>query len=146
MKTAARRSIEFMIKAMARLARIDLLTLAYNDIGILKYESYDRSGEKYLIESFLERVFRNTEGLVFFDVGANVGKTSVLLRNVFPKAEIWAFEPNQFTYDELAKEVSGQGIKCQNVGLGNICATEVLYIPASNHVSTSASTQKELFS
>lgn len=143
--TAMRRPITFIIKVMARLARIDLLTLAYNNIGILKYESYDRSGEKYLIQRILKKILPNTQKLVFFDVGANVGKTSILLRDVFHKAEIWAFEPNKFTYDELVKIVSGQEIKCFNVGFGNACKTGVLYIPTSNHTSSSASIQKELF-
>jgi FkbM family methyltransferase len=142
---AMRQLIVSIIKAMARLARINLLTLAYHQIGILKYESYDKSGEKYLAQTILKKLLPNTQKLVFFDVGANVGNTSILLRDVFPTAEIWAFEPNKFTYNELVKVVSGKEIRCFNVGFGNTCKTELLYIPTSNHISSSASTHKELF-
>jgi len=52
------------------------------------------------LEVDLARLFANGP-TVLFDVGANVGQTSLRLASVFPQAEIYAFEPVSRTYQEL---------------------------------------------
>jgi len=140
-----RRKLSCLIKPMAYISGIDLLTFAYNDIGILKYEDFDKSGEKYFTHILQKKIFQRSDRPVFFDVGANVGMTSIMLRESFPNASIWAFEPNEFTYKELSARVSTHKIKCFNLGLGETCKTEVLYVPTADRISCSASTKKEVF-
>jgi hypothetical protein len=41
-----------------------------------------------------------------FDVGANVGQTSLPLRRRFPDARILAFEPHPRTYERLVAELA----------------------------------------
>src|SRR6185312_373115 len=49
---------------------------------------------------FMRRVAR-IPSPVIFDVGANVGHYSARLKELCPKASIWAFEPHPGTFTEL---------------------------------------------
>jgi FkbM family methyltransferase len=139
------RLVRFVAKAVARLGGSDLLTLAYNDIGVLKYQDSGVSGEEHMIRKVLKTHMTNIPKPVFFDVGANVGKISILLREAFPHAEIWAFEPNKSAYGQLSGAVSGRGVKCVNIGLGSTCTTETLYLPAADASSSHATIHKSMF-
>lgn len=55
---------------------------------------------------------------IIFDVGANIGQTSIDLRRVFKKTDIYAFEPIQSTYRVLAKNLIGTNVKAVNIGFG----------------------------
>jgi hypothetical protein len=44
-----------------------------------------------------------------FDVGANVGETSLTLHKRFPHARVLAFEPHPATYERLCENVEGEG-------------------------------------
>jgi len=139
-----KRLVTSIAKAAARLAGLDLLTLAYHDIGILKFENPGASGEEYLIREVLRARVPDTGTAVFLDVGANVGTIALLLRRTFPAAEIWAFEPNRAAYDILSERASGQRVTCVNIGLGNARRTETLYLPADVGRSSSATTHRKL--
>ncbi len=55
-----------------------------------------------------------------FDIGANVGQSSLVYKNVFKNADIYAFEPVCSTYQQLAANVDAyKNIHPFNVGLGD---------------------------
>lgn len=58
---------------------------------------------------------------VLFDVGANIGNYSLLLREVFgPAAELHSFEPSGKTYKKLTANLAGKARSSQhNFGLGD---------------------------
>src|SRR3972149_3839392 len=93
-RTVGKENSARVIKAIAAASGIDLLLLAYNEMGILKCENEDRTGERYLIYKVLKKIFGDNARPVLFDVGANIGKYSLMLRDSFPEAKVYAFEPN----------------------------------------------------
>jgi FkbM family methyltransferase len=58
------------------------------------------------IKADIEQRLPNSTLGVIFDVGAHLGETCTVLREHYPPAEIWAFEPIPKTYREL-EEIAG---------------------------------------
>jgi FkbM family methyltransferase len=62
-----------------------------------------------------------------FDVGANVGQTSLPLRRRFPDARILAFEPHPRTYERLVAELADERIETFAFALGAEAGTADLF-------------------
>jgi FkbM family methyltransferase len=133
-----------LIPAIADYAGLDLLLVAYNNIGILKYENDIVSGERFLVTRVLKKSLGGIPRPVIFDVGANVGKYSELLAREFPQARIFAFEPNENTFTQLAAKV-GKSVTCVNAGMGAEEKTEKIYTYSDNLASSHASIYGEVF-
>ncbi|MDJ1482172.1 FkbM family methyltransferase [Cytophagaceae bacterium YF14B1] len=132
-----------LIKMLAKNHQIDLLLLAYNEIGILKYENAEVSGENFFLERIVKSKLQSEKHPVVFDVGANIGKYVKTLADFFPSAEIYAFEPNFNTYQEL-KQFASDKIKCINAGLGSKEETQKIYTYANQQTSSHATLYKEV--
>lgn len=132
------------IKAIAAASGIDLLVLAYNEMGILKYQDSMVSGEFFLVSVVLKKFFNPSDKIVMFDVGANVGSYAQLLSKEFPATDIYAFEPHKDTFAQLVQNVNAP-IKCINIGLGSEEKVERIYTYADGRSSVHASTFKEVF-
>ncbi len=130
---------------MAQNAKLDLLLLAYNNMGILKYENNQVSGEYYLLTKILKKNLAGIEQPVIFDVGANVGDYSLLLTKEYPQARIYAFEPNENTFKQLTAKV-GDAVKCINAGMGSSEKTEKIFTYADNLASSHASIYGDVLS
>lgn len=69
-------------------------------------------------EIFLNRVYRkhgitlDPSGCVF-DVGANIGMSSLFFHSESPNIRIYAFEPSPPTYQALAANMSAHGVNCE---------------------------------
>jgi FkbM family methyltransferase len=63
-----------------------------------------------------------------FDVGGNVGETSLGLRKRFPHARVLAFEPHPATYERLRVNVDGQGIEPFELALGSTSRSAELFV------------------
>lgn len=62
------------------------------------------------------------QGRIIFDIGANIGSTSLYFSKLSPDATIFAFEPNQETFSKLQSNLSfnrNSRILPQNIGLGD---------------------------
>ena len=59
-----------------------------------------------IIQNDLKRYFKNYEFKVIFDVGANAGQSALEYVKVFPKSDIYCFEPVDKTFSELQKKVN----------------------------------------
>lgn len=56
---------------------------------------------------------------VIFDIGANIGITSIYLAKTYPEATIYSFEPLKDNFDILSRNASQfENIKVYNLGLG----------------------------
>lgn len=56
---------------------------------------------------------------VIFDVGANIGQSSIWFSKNFPQASIYAFEPFAAVYDFLQKKISNRpGVRCVQSAIG----------------------------
>lgn len=133
---------EFIYLTINTLKNTDVLTYAYNNIGILKWENQEISGEKFVIEEILKPIVSKQSKMIFFDVGANVGSYSLMLSEIISKSEIYAFEPNPLTYRILKNNlvhINNKNIKILNFGFGRYNSTEYLYTyknePQSGHAS-----------
>ena len=143
-KLIGRERAKSLISAIAHSAGLDLLLLAYNNIGILKFENDIVSGERYLVTKVLTKNLNCVEQPVIFDVGANVGKYSLLLAKEFPHAEIYSFEPNENAFKKLVATV-GNSVKSVNVGMGSEEKIEKIYTYSDNLSSSHASIYKDAF-
>lgn len=75
------------------------------------------SGEKPAL-FYIRNHLKNLSDPILFDVGANVGNYSILLREVFGnKAKIYSFEPSHKTFHKLSLNVGGKNL--YNFGFGS---------------------------
>jgi FkbM family methyltransferase len=91
---------------------INLNVLNHNRSGILNYQNEIVSGEKYFIEVYLKKYFKDKkmyDELILLDVGANIGKYTSSLITSFPKANIFTFEPNLKSYNVLKDKIRTNG-------------------------------------
>ena len=83
------------------------MTLIYEILLQTKYKS-----EYYLPEKLNPKII--------FDIGGNIGITSIYLANLFPNAKIYTFEPVPENFKILQKNISQfENIKAFNFGLGS---------------------------
>lgn len=72
-----------------------------------------------------------------FDVGANIGQTSLFLKNHFPQAEIFAFEPVKETYETLKSNArTAPNIKPVRCALGDETGQKVISIREDSELNT----------
>lgn len=93
----------FLRKVFFNLNRI-IFILSLRGLGILNYETNKLSGEDFFIQKISK--FLNSSDCVFFDVGANIGNYSLLIRSIAKSINIYAFEPHPKTFKKL--ELQGQ--------------------------------------
>jgi len=99
------------------------------------------SGEKYALE-YINNSFKSMTKIIVFDVGANVGLYTIMLKEVFSeKADIYSFEPKRKTFNKLQSNVGDKTrIHLYNFGFGNENAKSVLY--SDSDESSGASVHK----
>jgi len=90
--------------------------------------SIENSGEKNVLK-YIDKKFKSNNDLVLFDVGANIGSYSGLLKDFFSdQAVIYAFEPSKKTFDKLESNVINlKNIKIFNYGFGDQDYNSILY-------------------
>lgn len=100
-----------------------LFELSLRGLGLLNADDEQASGELFLIDQLLSRL----PAPVVFDVGANQGRYSTMVRQRIPSATVWAFEPHPETFRHLAaasKQFAFQAIPC---GMGDMVGSFTLY-------------------
>jgi FkbM family methyltransferase len=81
---------------------VEFSNIALRKIGIGNYGDLETTGEAHLLRFLASKLSKKRS--VVFDVGANIGSTGQyahLFRQYFPKADIYAFEPNPSAYADL---------------------------------------------
>ena len=82
----------------------------------------ESSGEDWVLSNVVARRCEGVTNPVVFDVGANVGDYSLLIRRHIPSAFIYAFEPSEAVYRELVQNLSARGdvkAKACNIGFSD---------------------------
>ena len=136
--------LESTILTLSKFFLIDIQLLSYTQMGILKYQNEEISGELFVVNSLLKKHFRCKEDLILFDVGANVGKYSAMLNSAFPNSSIYAFEPNSNTFNVLVKNLDCQNINSYQLGLDSKCRKQKMYTYSNDHISGHASIYKNV--
>ena len=62
-----------------------------------------------------------------FDVGANVGQTSLTVLNHFPNAEVYSFEPHPDTFERLTAVLKGRRARAFNIALSSTSGKAELF-------------------
>lgn len=120
----------------ARRLNYFLFDCATRGLGLLNYESLVASGETHFIQNFLPK--KLSRAPVIFDVGANVGDYTALLRDKFPEAQIHAFEPNPESFAQLQRQ-AGARTFCRPIGLSSAPGEFDLFQASGTHSSPHAS-------
>lgn len=115
--------------------------LSLRALGILNFETDKQSGEKYFIEHHVSQI---RSGVVF-DVGANVGNYSKLIRSCNSNVEIFCFEPHPVNFNKLQINTSKLNVHLFNVGVGDTVGKMELFDYADNDGSSHASLYKDVF-
>lgn len=90
--------------------------LSLRGLGILNYEDNKFSGENNFIKRFI--LNNRKKDLIIFDVGANVGKYSILIRKFSQSVRIYAFEPHPKTFQKLKNNAGLYNFNAYDFGLG----------------------------
>jgi FkbM family methyltransferase len=139
------KTLEKIVAVVAKGLDVDVLSLAYRQRGILNYWNNDVSGESYVLNSILTHHFQGNPAIIF-DVGANVGNYTEELKQVFPDAKIYAFEPNFNTFQSLEQKLSGSDVRRFCLGLSSSAAKRRIYTYATDNKSAHASVYREVLS
>ncbi len=102
---------------------LNVYKLALRGIGVLNSGELKVTGEKYLLEVIIPKLKIKT----VFDIGANDGGYSLILKKSLPSTSIYAFEPHPETFIKLQGNTRKTGIRVFNVGFGNKEGTKMLY-------------------
>ena len=107
-----------------RLHTLSVYAMNYGGGGLI-----ETSGEAWALANVVKRACADVPRPVVFDVGANVGDYSLLVRRHLPSAVIYAFEPARSVYAELARRVSSDGNRGGpfNLGFSDSAQTLDLY-------------------
>jgi FkbM family methyltransferase len=127
MRPTARVRSNSVIRTVAKLSRQYLKWF-----GNASYK-FDKNGERWLLETLRDEPIRTV-----LDIGANVGKWSLVAAEMFPQATVYALEIVPATASELRTRVEGQSrIKTFNLGLTDRTGTVTMrYHPSASAHAT----------
>ena len=131
------------IISVAHLLRANLLYAAYEDMGVLKFQNDQVSGEHHLLTSVLPK-YLGAGAPVLFDVGANRGNYARSLRSAFPQAKIYAFEPEPENFADLQASVAKDDVICINAGFDAEAGQAKIYDYADKKATEHASLYKDV--
>ncbi|HEX8282542.1 MAG TPA: FkbM family methyltransferase [Pyrinomonadaceae bacterium] len=100
----------------SRLHTLSVFAMNYGGGGLV-----ETSGEEWVLANVVAPACARAESPVVFDVGANVGDYARLVRRHVPAATVYSFEPSHATYEQLARNVAGEGgrVRAFNLGLSD---------------------------
>jgi len=103
----------------------DLHSFALHGMGYGEGGDFRDSGEVKVINYIRNKAGKN---VTLFDVGANIGNYSLLLKDKFPNSSIFSFEPSKKTFEKLKLNIKDKkNILSVNCGLGAKEETRILY-------------------
>ncbi len=96
----------------------------------------ETSGEKWVLAQAVSKICQGVSTPVVFDVGANVGDYSLLVRQILPTATVFAFEPSRPVYQELERRLAAADatdkVRAFNLGFSDAEKTAVLHSYTAN--------------
>lgn len=115
-----------------------IFDLSIRGLGIYSHNS----GENYFYSNLLPDIIHNSEPVIF-DVGAHIGKSTLLFHQSIKGARIYSFEPNPKCFEKL-KRVENENIKVFLLALGSEKTKIKLYDRKSTNVTQHSSIYKEV--
>jgi len=89
----------------------------------------ETSGEIWVLSNVVSEACKGIASPVVFDVGANVGDYSLLVKQCMPLARVYAFEPAHTTHQQLVAHLgeAGSDAKPYNIGFSDSEKTVELF-------------------
>lgn len=109
-------------------------------LGILNYKSCKETGEDYFLRNFLKKI----ENPIVLDVGGNIGRYAMKVKQITHRAVIYSFEPNPETFEKLSESAKKYGFKAYNFGCSDDNSKLWLYDYAARDATSHASLYKEV--
>ena len=96
-----------------------------------------KSGEQSAL-TYIRKKVKNVDDWILFDVGANIGDYTLLLKEVFGNSTVYSFEPAKNTFHELESNLTHRtNVRLYNFGLGEERTRFTLYsTPASSGLAS----------
>ena len=89
-------------------------------------------GQKRILEGGTYPLLRNVNPRIIFDIGANIGATSIFFSLNYPMAKIYSFEPSKSNFNVLTRNVKNfPNIKTLNKGAFNRNVEKKIFIDNS---------------
>lgn len=114
-----------LFKSLKQKLKITIkLTIAklFNNLNFLDSVLKQSRGIGYIASLDLEvkyLVGLHNEKFTLFDIGANIGNYSLMVKKLFPKSVIYSFEPSKTTFDQLVQNTKSQlSINPYQIGFG----------------------------
>ena len=104
--------------------------LLLHAMGIGTGGEAETGGETVALQYIKQKLY-GTARPVLFDVGANRGNYTKLLAEMFPNANIFAFEPSPKTFETL-RDMCPSSVKVLNIGLSDSSEKAILYTNKNN--------------
>jgi len=122
-------------------SNLKIFNTSVNSIGILNWRDTDVSGEK----NFLIHHLHAMDTPVVFDVGANNGSYSDLVKEINPKAVVYAFEPNKNSFTKLKASARKGNYFAFNIGFSDVASQQAMYDYSDASGSVHATLYPEVF-
>ena len=117
--------ISKLLKSINKKLKITIkLTIAklFNNLTFLDSVLKQSRGIGYAASLDLEvkyLVGLHNEKFTLFDIGANIGNYSLMVKELFPKSVIYSFEPSKTTFDQLVQNTKSElSITPYQIGFG----------------------------
>jgi FkbM family methyltransferase len=136
-----------LISYLAYATETNLLSAAHSAMGVGNWGNVKVSGEDLFVRDMLPCLLNSSSEspLILFDVGANKGEYCGLLRDCFPKARIYAFEPNRKAFTVLEEKCAKAKIQMLNFGFSSHDETAMLSVPQSNLSSSHGTLHSDVY-
>ena len=106
----------------------NLYNFSLHGMGYGESADFRSSGEEKVMDYVAENLREKIGTMCLFDVGANIGEYSLLLKDKFMDEKIYAFEPSEKTFDRLKFNFKNEpNVTPINYGLSNTNGKEILY-------------------
>ena len=90
-----------------------------------------------------KKLLSNIESPIIFDVGANIGQTIDIYRNLFPTSKIFAFEPFKKSFDRARLKASEDGnTQVFRLALGSVNGSQTFHVNPSAPTNSLLATDK----
>jgi FkbM family methyltransferase len=142
-KIIGRKNLESFLIYCAKSINVNLHIHGLLQIGAGTNIYLENGSELVFIKNILAAKFANKGNPVFFDVGANIGNYSLMLKQHIPNATIHSFEPVEETFEQLEKNIGSKTI-LNNVGFGALPGKGTLYNTINSTISEIATTHKDI--
>lgn len=143
LKIALKSVVTKLILLMARYFRINLLSVAFKQVGAWYFPTFETSGELRFVSQSLTLIFGKVNKPIIFDVGSNRGDYATLVKKYYPEATVYCFEPNPNTFP-LLQHACANGI-CEQLAFGSKREKKKITVPRENQTTGQATLVENRF-